>query len=146
MKYFICLFLLYLLMAFSASNEIKAQSATKNDSVKEELFINYDIPPQFPGGEMELLNFIKKNLKYPEKAILKEIEGRVYVKFKITKTGEITDIKVLRGIDEECDKEAVRIIKMMPKWKPGGVLGHCYPCEVWYTIPIRFRLSDLDKE
>ena len=142
MKLFICSFLFFSLITFPVFDEIKAQSATKNDSVKEELFINYDIPPQFPGGEIELLNFIKKNLNYPKDAILKGIEGRVIVQFMITKTGDITNVKILRGIDKECDKEAVRIIKMMPKWKPGGVLGHCYPCEVWHTIPIIFRLPD----
>ena len=134
--------LLFLLIASPAFNEIKAQSVIKNDSVNEETFVPYEIQPQFPGGEEELIYFIKKNLNYPKDAILKKIQGKVIVRFMITPTGDVTNIKVLRGIGKGCDREAVRVIRKMPKWEPGGIVGDCYPCEVWYTIPIVFKLPD----
>ena len=142
MKLSVCSFLLFLLIALPAFNEIKAQSTIKNDSIDEDIVVPYEIQPQFPGGEEELIYFINKNLNYPKDAILKKMQGRVIVRFKVTSTGDVTDIKVLRGIGKECDREAIRVIRKMPKWEPGGIVGECYPCDVWFTIPINFRLPD----
>lgn len=95
--------------------------------------------PQFPGGESEMYKFISENLRYP--AIDQEIgnEGRVSIRFVVTKTGEISDVQILRGVSSTCDKEAVRVIKNMPKWIPGKQNGN--PVPVYFTLPIIFKLK-----
>lgn len=95
--------------------------------------------PQFPGGEEELMKFIKDNLHYPKVAAEVGIEGRVTIRFVISRTGEVTDVTVIRGLDPSCDKEAVRVVKMMPTWTPGRQNGMNIP--VYYTIPIVYKLN-----
>jgi len=94
--------------------------------------------PQFPGGEEELLKFIRNNLRYPKDAAEKGIEGRVTIRFVISKTGEVTDVTVIRGLDPACDAEGLRVIKMMPTWTPGRQNGRNIP--VYYTLPIVYKL------
>lgn len=93
--------------------------------------------PRFPGGEMFMNKYITTNLKYPEKALKAKIEGRVTIRFIVKKTGDIEDIKVVRGIDPECDAEAIRVIKTMPKWEPGIQNGE--PVDAYFTLPIVFN-------
>lgn len=95
--------------------------------------------PQYPGGEEELLKFIKDNLRYPKVAVETGIEGRVYIRFVVSRTGEVTDVTVIRSLDASCDAEAVRVIKMMPNWTPGRQNGMNIP--VYYTIPIVYKLN-----
>ena len=95
--------------------------------------------PQYPGGDEALLKFIRDNIKYPFVAASNGIEGRVTIRFVVSKTGEINDIKVVRGLVKECDDEAVRVIKMMPKWEPGMNKGE--PVHVYYTLPVVFKLQ-----
>jgi len=87
--------------------------------------------PSFPGGDDELVNFLSKNLKYPELAKRAGITGKVIVDFVIDIDGKISDIKVVKGIGYGCDEEAIRVIKLMPKWIPAKIDGK----------PIRFKLS-----
>ena len=94
--------------------------------------------PQYPGGEPEMRAFIAKNLRYPTIAQENGIQGRVIVRFVVSKTGEISEITVVRGIDPLCDKEAVRVIKMMPKWIPGKQNGN--EVSVIYNVPVVFKL------
>lgn len=94
--------------------------------------------PQFPGGEEELLKFIKDNLRYPNTAAEAGIEGRVTIRFVVSRTGEVTDVTVLRGLDPACDAEGLRVIKMMPTWTPGRQDGRNIP--VYYTLPIVYKL------
>ena len=96
--------------------------------------------PAFPGGEEKLLEFLSKNIEYPEEARKAEIQGRVFVGFVVEKDGSVGDVKVLRGIGGGCDEEAVRVVKSMPKWKPGMHKGE--PVRVSYQIPIHFKLED----
>ncbi len=96
--------------------------------------------PQFPGGESALMEYVSKNVVYPEEAKEKEIQGRVFIGFVVEKDGSIGEVKVLRGIGGGCDEEAVRVIKGMPKWKPGIKDGK--PVRVSYMMPINFKLSD----
>ncbi|MBP7496945.1 MAG: TonB family protein [Bacteroidales bacterium] len=95
--------------------------------------------PQYPGGTEEMIKFIKNNLHYPEAAIKQKIEGKVYVKFVVDVTGELKDIKVKKGIGGGCDEEAVRVIKIMPKWKPGKQFGKIVAVNL--VLPISFNLN-----
>jgi len=102
----------------------------------------YDIvekPPEFPGGEVAMQKFLANEIVYPKEAIENEIQGRVFVKFMVTKTGLIQDLKVLRGVSDLLDKEAKRAILAMPKWIPGEQNGK--KVNVWYTLPVMFRLG-----
>ena len=99
--------------------------------------------PQFPGGESALMEYVSKNVVYPEEAKEKEIQGRVFIGFVVEKDGSIGEVKVLRGIGGGCDEEAVRVIKGMPKWKPGIQKGK--PVRVSYQIPIYFKLDTPQK-
>lgn len=95
--------------------------------------------PQFPGGETALLKWVASHLKYPSVAQENGIQGRVTVQFVVTKTGSIGQVKVVRGKDPDLDKEAIRVVKSLPKFTPGKMNGH--PVNVWYTLPITFRLE-----
>ena len=94
--------------------------------------------PTFPGGETELMKFIRDNLRYPVIAKENGIQGRVILRFVISKTGTIKNVTVLRSLDPTCDKEAIRLIKSMPKWIPGKQNGYNVP--VYFTLPIVFKL------
>ena len=96
--------------------------------------------PEFPNGGMAgLMQYLSKNIKYPTIAQENGTQGRVTVQFMVNKDGSIVDAKVLRGVDPYLDKEAVRVIMGMPKWKPGMQRGK--PVRVKYTVPVMFRLQ-----
>lgn len=107
--------------------------------VEEKPFYTVEQMPGFPGGEAEMNKFISENLKYPIVAQESGIQGRVTIRFVVTKTGEISDVTVVRGIDPSCDKEAMRVVKAMPKWIPGKQNGLNVP--VYFTLPIVFKLK-----
>ena len=94
--------------------------------------------PTFPGGEAELMKFIRDNLKYPVIAQENGIQGRVILRFVVSKTGTIDQVTVLRSLDPTCDKEAIRVVKSMPKWIPGKQNGNNVP--VYFTLPVVFKL------
>ncbi len=95
--------------------------------------------PDFPGGEDSLMAFIKKNLKYPAFAKENGIQGRVTLSFVVEKDGSISNIEILRSPAEELSQEAIRIVKSMPKWKPGVLKGE--NVRVKYVLPVTFRLQ-----
>lgn len=95
--------------------------------------------PAYPGGEEAMHKFVSENLKYPVKAQTAGISGRVTVRYIVTKTGELKDVVIVRGIDPECDKEALRVVNAMPKWEPGKQNGQVV--DVYYTLPIVFNLK-----
>lgn len=95
--------------------------------------------PEFPGGTAKMLTFISENIKYPQSAMEKGIEGKCYIQFVIDVDGSITNVELMRGFDEECDAEALRVINLMPKWKPGKKDGK--PVRVIYMIPVAFKLT-----
>jgi len=105
----------------------------------EELFMVVENMPEFPGGDLGLMKYIQKNVKYP--AIAKEynITGKVYVNFIVDKSGSVTNVKIVRGVDKNLDAEAVRVVKSLPKYKPGKQRGKAV--RVMYTIPINFTLN-----
>lgn len=95
--------------------------------------------PEFKGGMNALLKYLSDNIKYPKTSEKAGIQGRVVVQFVVAKDGSIEDTKVVRGVDPELDKEALRVVNAMPKWKPGMQDGK--PVRVKYTVPIMFRLQ-----
>mgnify|MGYP000713331308 CR=1 FL=1 len=105
----------------------------------EEFFMVVENMPEFPGGDLGLMKFIQKNVKYP--AIAKEynITGKVYVSFIVDKGGSVTNVKIVRGVDKNLDAEALRVVSALPKYKPGKQRGK--PVRVMFTIPINFTLN-----
>jgi protein TonB len=96
--------------------------------------------PEYPGGEMERTKFLQNNINYPHIARESGIQGVVYITFVVGKNGEITNVQIIRGIGGGCDEEAIRVIKLMPKWIPGRQNGK--PVPVWFNFPLRFTLND----
>lgn len=107
--------------------------------VKEEAFTFAEEMPTFPGGNEELVTFIVKNTVYPEIAKRAGVEGKVFVSFVVEKNGSVSEAGVVKGIGAGCDEEAVRVVKMMPKWKPGRQNGA--PVRVKVSIPVVFKLQ-----
>ena len=97
-------------------------------------------PDSTGGGMPALREYLSKNIKYPEAAMKKGIQGRGIVQFVVEKDGSITNVKILRGVDPELDKEAVRVVSAMPKWKPGTQRGEAV--RVRFTVPVMFRLTE----
>ncbi len=104
---------------------------------ERDIYYSVEQMPEFPGGEEKLFKYIQENIQYLS-SVYKGVEGCVYIRFVVLKDGSITDITVLRTLDPDCDKEAVRLIKNMPKWNPGKQNG--IAVDVYYTLPIIFRL------
>ena len=95
--------------------------------------------PKFPGGQDALTNYMVTNVKYPENARKNGVQGTVFVTFVVEKDGKISDARVLKGVDEELDKEALRVVSEMPKWSPGKEKGK--PVKVQFNLPIAFKLD-----
>lgn len=102
-------------------------------------FIPVEQMPEFPGGEIELLKFLKKNLNYPKRPKELGITGTVYVEFIINTDGTMTDLKIAKGVYPDIDKEAIRVVSLMPKWIPGSQRNQ--PVPVGMRLPIRFTLK-----
>ena len=122
--------------------EVKYVPVTVVEEEPEEqtIFEVVEQMPEFPNGGMAgLMQFLSKNIKYPTIAQENGTQGRVTVQFVVNKDGSIVDAKVIRGVDPYLDKEALRVIGTMPKWKPGMQRGK--PVRVKYTVPVMFRLQ-----
>jgi protein TonB len=94
--------------------------------------------PQFPGGAVEFMKWLTRNLRYPSVAQKRKTQGRVVAVFYVEKDGSITGVKVVKSLSPECDSEALRVLRMMPNWKPG--IQHDLPCRTKVQIPIVFKL------
>jgi protein TonB len=114
-------------------------SMEEEDSDDAPVFFIVEEMPQFPGGDLELRKFIAQSVKYPVIAQENGIQGRVYVQFVVGTDGTVGQVKVARGVDPNLDKEAIRVVESMPKWKPGKQRGK--PVKVSYTVPINFVLQ-----
>ncbi len=119
-------------------------SARKDVKVDGEIFTVVENQPEFPGGMKELGTYLEKNLHYPETAQKVNAEGRVFISFVVTKTGDITDVNLLKGIGFGADEEAIRVVQNMPRWKPGSQSGQAV--NVKYNLPINFQLEDKESE
>ena len=115
--------------------EVPAEKA----ETKDEVFMVVEKMPEFPGGMQELINYLSKNVKYPASAMKKNVQGRVIVQFVVEKDGTPTEFKVLRSVDPDLDAEALRVMKEMPKWKPGMQKGQAV--RVKFTVPVSFKLQ-----
>ncbi|HPC98527.1 MAG TPA: energy transducer TonB [Bacteroidales bacterium] len=95
--------------------------------------------PEFPGGEAALLRFINENVKYPEEAVENNLEGRVVVRFVVSADGTVKRAELLKGVHPVLDSEALRVVSLMPKWRPGKQNGTSVP--VWFSVPVKFELK-----
>ena len=115
-------------------NHTFAQS--KTDTSNQHSFVDpVEIEPRFPGGQEALLRFIKSNIHY-----IKGAEGKkVFISFIVEANGSLSDLEIARGLNKEADKEALRILRVSPKWQPGIQNGR--PLRVRYTLPIKFPVN-----
>jgi len=97
-----------------------------------------EVMPLFPGGESAMLEYLRSRIQYPKQAIEFDVEGTVFVQFVVNTTGRISQVKVLKGLGQGCDREAVRVIKSMPAWSPGTQDGH--KVNVSFVLPVQFEL------
>jgi len=106
----------------------------------DKIFVAVEQPASFPGGEAALMKFLSNKVRYPEAAQQNDIQGRVMVNFVIEKDGSVSQVKILKGVDKDLDREAMRVVKSMPKWQPGknnGVAVRSY-----FNLPVTFRLQN----
>jgi len=123
-------------MFITLSNDLKAQNTYNG----EEVFIAVEVMPSFPGGDKALYESVYKNLKYPSSAQDKGIQGKVFVKFIVTKDGSVANAIVARPVDPALDQAALDAIKKLPKFTPGKKEGKAV--NVWYSMPIVFKLIE----
>jgi protein TonB len=119
--------------------EYVAPEVVEEEVVEQEIFQIVEEMPSFPGGEGKLLEYVATHIKYPQIARETGIQGRVFVGFVVEPDGSISNVKLLRGIGGGCDEEAMRVIKSLPKWKPGKQRGKAV--RVSYQIPVLFKLQ-----
>lgn len=100
---------------------------------------NVEHMPEFPGGDKALMDFLRSHIKYPMHAAKFGVEGRVVVTFVVQRDGSVTDFKVAKSVDKELDEEALRVCRLLPKFKPATQDGE--PVPVWYTLPVTFKLQ-----
>ena len=127
----VALMMLVLLFSFMTST---AQTK-KNDMV----FDVVEVMPQYPGGQIAMLKYIMKNIKYPKQIMEEGIQGRVTVSFIVEKDGRVSNVRLLRSVQPSLDKEAIRVVKSMPKWTPGKHNGK--PVRVQFNLPVMFKLK-----
>jgi len=96
--------------------------------------------PEFPGGQNSLMGYLSRNLRYPESALNAEIQGRVYVKFVVCTDGSLCDEEIVKGVDTALNEEVLRVVRAMPRWKPGMYNGKAV--KTYYTLPVTFKLED----
>ncbi|PVX52643.1 outer membrane transport energization protein TonB [Balneicella halophila] len=120
---------------------VEVQEIEEEEEVIEEqkVFVRVEKMPEYPGGTKELLKYLAKNIKYPQIAADNGIQGKVYLKFVVEKDGKVGDVQVLRSPDKLLEKEAVRVVKTLPKFSPGMQRGK--PVRVWYQVPVTFKLQ-----
>jgi TonB family protein len=116
------------------SNENREQVV--KEKPKAEIFTVVEEPPQFPGGDEAVDQFLRQNIKYSQEARELGIQGKVYLTYVVETDGSLSDIKVVRGLGGGCDEEAIRVVKSMPAWRPGMQRGN--PVRVQYNLPVRF--------
>ena len=115
------------------------QTITQEKVEEDHVYQVIEQMPQYPGGESELMSYIAKNLKYPVIAQENGIQGKVILRFVVSKSGAVDKIEVVRSLDPACDKEAVRVVRTLQRWIPGKQNG--VNVSVYYTLPIAFKLE-----
>jgi len=144
---FLSFCLVAMLLAFAEKQDSQQEQissmamTTRADSVVSENEKVYDVVeqmPSFPGGPSALFDYLSNTVRYPPAAMKKGIQGRVICTFVVEGDGSISDVKVTKSVDESLDREAVRVLRVMPRWIPGRQDGK--PVRVKYTVPMAFRL------
>lgn len=116
-------------------HKVVVQAEVKPD----EIFSHVEEPPQFPGGQTELMKWLQSQIQYPAIASEQGIQGRVTLRFVVEPDGSVGHVEVLKSLDPSCDREAMRVVSKMPKWQPGRQNGN--PVRVYFTLPVQFRLD-----
>lgn len=119
--------------------QVIAEEVQEADEPEAEPFVVVEEMPMFPGGEAALLTYIAEHTQYPEVAKENNIQGKVIVRFCVTAKGGVDKVSILKGVDPELDKEAIRVVQTLPAFKPGKQGGK--PVPVWYMVPINFTLK-----
>lgn len=119
--------------------ETEIEIIPEEETGEAEIFMVVEEMPEFPGGVQALYKYIGNNIKYPNIARENGVEGKVYINFVVEPSGQVSNVKVLRGIGAGCDEEAIRVVKSLPAWKPGKQRGK--PVRVSYNLPISFKIN-----
>jgi len=131
----------------ATSTATQPQSDNKTKSTKKssgKIYDKVEVYPEYPGGTEAMISYLMANVNYPETAKTNKIQGKVMVSFNVMKDGAVRDVKVMKGIGSGCDEEAIRVVKGMPKWKPGQNKGK--KVNVHMILPIQFKLEAVKKE
>lgn len=135
MKYLLFLFFLANTPVVFAQSNLTVDSAALQPEDPPFTFVE-----QMPEYSGDPLAFVRQHIVYPESALHERVEGKVYVQFVVEADGTLTNAKVLRGLSADCDKEALRVISEMPRWKPGKQNGR--PVRVYFNLPVNFRIEE----
>ncbi|MEO1417558.1 MAG: energy transducer TonB [Bacteroidota bacterium] len=119
------------------SSPMQSDSASRPSINVDQPLVDADVMPAFPGGEAALYRFLSSHIRYPEDALRKKVEGKVFVRFVIQEDGSITDLQIRKGIGFGCDEEALRVIRMMPRWLPGELAGQ--KVAVFSSLAVNFK-------
>ena len=122
-----------------AKEDIAAPEPPKHVVEETKTFTVVEQMPMYPGGDAALMGYLRDNIKYPTVAAENGVQGRVVVGFVVERDGSITDVNILRGVDPSLDREAMRVVKSMPRWNPGKQNGSAV--RVKYQVPVSFRLQ-----
>lgn len=122
-----------------AKENIAAPEPPKHVVEETKIFTVVEQMPMYPGGDAALMGYLRDNIKYPTVAAENGVQGRVVVGFVVERDGSITDVNILRGVDPSLDREAMRVVKSMPRWNPGKQNGSAV--RVKYQVPVSFRLQ-----
>ena len=120
-------------------NTITVNSKDDSSILNNQIFDIVEVVPEFPGGDVALIKFLSDNIAYPELAKEEGHQGRVYIQFVVWKDGSVRDVNVVKGAHSSLDKEAIRVVNLMPKWKPGIQRGKPVNCR--FTLPIKFKID-----
>lgn len=137
MKKLLLALLCFLPALLPAQNAPETPAESLSEDCSSEPFLAVEEMPQFPGGEKAMYDWLYAHLNYPESARERGVAGSVWIRLVVSETGKVKNVKVARGIDPECDAEALRTVRSMPDWIPGRQDGQRVP--VYYTLRIVFR-------
>ena len=119
---------------------VLCQAQTKENKIKDGVYLEVEEMPEYPGGEQALMNDLIGSIKYPDEAKKNGIQGKVFVSFVIDEQGKVTNAKIERGVEASLDKESLRVVNGLKTWKPGKQKGKTV--KVAYTIPINYTLDE----
>ncbi len=122
------------------AEDVYAPDKQPSDPIEDEIFTVVEEKPEYPGGFDELSAFISNNINYPESAKDNNIEGTTYIQFIVKKDGNVDSVKILKGFHEACDQEALRVVRLMDKWKPAYEKGK--PVNVKFNLPVKFSIGE----